>query len=38
MPGTTDDTNWSVPLPATLEEIVDDPRAAAVAETLNLRS
>jgi 4-alpha-glucanotransferase len=38
MPGTTRETNWSVPLPASLEEIVTDHRADTIAETLNLRS
>jgi 4-alpha-glucanotransferase len=37
MPGTTIDTNWSVPLPETLEELMVDPRAEAIAETLKLR-
>ena len=38
MPGTVQETNWSVPLSETLEELMVDPRAAAIAETLNLRT
>jgi 4-alpha-glucanotransferase len=37
MPATTLETNWSVPLPVTLEELMVDPRAEAIAETLKLR-
>jgi 4-alpha-glucanotransferase len=37
MPGTTIESNWSVPLPETLEELMVDPRAEAIAETLKLR-
>ncbi|MBW3615053.1 MAG: 4-alpha-glucanotransferase, partial [Actinobacteria bacterium] len=36
-PGTTDATNWSVALPAPLEEIEVDPRVAQVARTLHER-
>ena len=34
MPGTTDPSNWSIPLPATLEEIEQSPLAGAIAERL----
>ena len=36
-PGTVQPTNWSRPLPLSVEEIEADPRVAAVAETLNAR-
>lgn len=36
-PGTTDEWNWSRPLPIPLEELVRDPRLAKVAATLNAR-
>jgi 4-alpha-glucanotransferase len=40
MPGTTADRwpSWSVPLPATLEEITAEPRAARIAELLARRN
>ena len=38
LPGTLDEDNWSLPLPCTLEELQASPVAAAIAETLNLRS
>jgi 4-alpha-glucanotransferase len=36
LPGTTGEQreNWSIALPATVESLVDDPRAARVAEIL----
>jgi 4-alpha-glucanotransferase len=37
-PGTTDGTNWSLALPAPLEEVEADPRVDAVATALNRRS
>jgi len=37
-PGTVDPENWSRPLPSTLEELIDNPLAGVVAETLNQRS
>jgi 4-alpha-glucanotransferase len=36
-PGTVDPENWSRPLPCTLEELMANPLAAVVAETLNQR-
>jgi 4-alpha-glucanotransferase len=36
-PGTLDEWNWSRPLPEPLESIVEDPRLADVARTLNAR-
>ena len=36
-PGTINETNWSRPLPESVEEIEADPRVAVVAETLNAR-
>ena len=39
MPGTVDQwPNWSLALPATIEEIRDDPRPRAIAEVLGRRS
>jgi 4-alpha-glucanotransferase len=34
-PGTLNDTNWSLALPLSLEDIEADPRVAEVAETLS---
>jgi hypothetical protein len=31
-------SNWSTPLPMTLEQIMADPRPASVADILNRRS
>jgi 4-alpha-glucanotransferase len=36
-PGTLEEWNWSRPLPEPLEQLVEDPRLAAVVETLNAR-
>ena len=36
-PGTTDDTNWSVALPMSLEEIESDERVAEIARVLGER-
>jgi 4-alpha-glucanotransferase len=36
-PGTLDEWNWSRPLPEPLEVLVEDPRLAQVATTLNAR-
>ncbi|HUP84452.1 MAG TPA: 4-alpha-glucanotransferase [Acidimicrobiales bacterium] len=36
-PGTTDETNWSVALPMSLEDIEDDPRVAEIARALTDR-
>jgi 4-alpha-glucanotransferase len=35
MPGTTDRPNWSVALPALIEELADAPTAAAIADALS---
>jgi 4-alpha-glucanotransferase len=36
-PGTTGGTNWSLALPATLDELLDDPRVLEIARTLSSR-
>ena len=36
-PGTMDDRNWSLALPAPLEDIETDPRVTAIARTLSAR-
>jgi 4-alpha-glucanotransferase len=38
MPGTTEASNWSTPLPCSLEDIEADPRVAAVAEAMGGRT
>jgi 4-alpha-glucanotransferase len=36
-PGTTDERNWSVALPVSIDELEDDPRAKRIAEALSGR-
>ncbi len=36
-PGTTGGTNWSLALPETLEELLEDPRVIEIARTLGAR-
>ncbi|MBW8826370.1 MAG: 4-alpha-glucanotransferase [Acidobacteria bacterium] len=37
-PGTVQDTNWSRALPLPIEDLEDEPRAAAIGEALSRRS